>query len=324
MDTPVLGIDVGKDTFDAALRHAAKWHSRQFRNTPRGHQDLREWLARWKAGPVHACMEATGTYYLGLATFLHEEGHAVSVVNPAQIKAFGASELRRTKTDKVDSAIVARYCQAMRPSLWTPPRPEEAELQALSRRLEALKEMRTQELNRRQAPGLSQAVAISIQAIIAALDEQIEAIERQLRDHEQDYPALGTQVQLLTSIPGIGETTAITLLAEIGDVTRYGSADQLAAQAGLVPCERRSGTSVRGKARLSKKGSSRLRKALYWPAITALGHNPFIKAFGERQRAVGKPSMVIIAAAMRRLLCQAYGVLKSGKPFDPNHVPLRA
>ena len=111
------------------------------------------------------------------------------------------------------------------------------------------------------------------------------------------------------------------LLAELGDLTQFSSARQVAAFAGLVPRIRESGSSVRGRSRLSKVGSSRLRKSLYFPAITALRFNPLIKALGLRLSAQGKSKMLIIGAAMRKLLHLAYGVLKSGKPFDPNFVP---
>jgi len=126
---------------------------------------------------------------------------------------------------------------------------------------------------------------------------------------------------LLDSIPGIGEATAALLLAELGDMAQFSNARQVAAFAGLVPRIRESGASVRGRSRLSKVGSSRLRKSLYFPAITALRFNPLIKALGLRLSAQGKSKMLIIGAAMRKLLHLAYGVLKSGRPFDPDFVP---
>ncbi len=124
--------------------------------------------------------------------------------------------------------------------------------------------------------------------------------------------------ELLDSIPGIGETTAAVFLAEIVDIKQYKSARQIAAFAGLVPRERRSGTSVRGKVRLSKIGNARLRKALYFPAMTALRCSDFFKQWSSGMRARGKCKMSVIGAAMRKLIHLAYGVLKTGKPFDPD------
>jgi transposase len=136
------------------------------------------------------------------------------------------------------------------------------------------------------------------------------------------HPHLKAQRDLLTSIPGIAETTATVILAEIRDLDTFDSADQLAAFAGLTPHEFSSGSSVHGKPRLSKIGNSRLRKALYMPAVVACRHNPFIRAFCDRLLAKGKSKMSMVGAAMHKLLRQAFGVLKSQKPFDPNFLPL--
>ncbi|HEY0101164.1 MAG TPA: transposase [Pyrinomonadaceae bacterium] len=138
-----------------------------------------------------------------------------------------------------------------------------------------------------------------------------------LRSHLDSHPGLRGQRDLLLSIPGIGETTAPKLLAEIMDVTLYASAKQLAAFAGLAPRLHESGSSVKRKARLSKTGAPRLRKALYFPAIAAIKYNPYIKDLSERLRARGKCPMQVIGAARRKLIHLAYGVLKSGRPFDP-------
>lgn len=122
---------------------------------------------------------------------------------------------------------------------------------------------------------------------------------------------------MLDSIPGIAVTTAAVILAEVADITQYRSARQVAAYAGLVPRERQSGSSVHGRTRLSKIGNARLRKALYFPAITALRCSEFFKAWAAGLRERGKCKMSVIGAAMRKLVHLAYGVLKTGKPFDP-------
>jgi len=141
--------------------------------------------------------------------------------------------------------------------------------------------------------------------------------EELIRNHISNHPTLKQQSELLDSIPGVGQTTAALLLAEIVDMTQYRSARQVAAYAGLVPRERRSGSSVRGRPRLSKIGNARLRKALFFPAITALRCSPFFKQWAEGLRERGKCKMSVIGAAMRKLIHLAYGVLKTGKPFDP-------
>lgn len=314
----VLGVDVAKGKFDVVLMRAdGKRRWRTFANTAEGFEALLGWLEKQGARPVHACLEATGTYGLALATFLHGADQQVSVVNPACIKAFADSALKRTKTDKVDAGLIARFCVAMKPALWQPPAPEVAQLQGLVRRLESLKEMAVQERNRLAAPGLAEPVRESVARTLAMLEEEMKRLRGQLEDHLEGHPALKQQRELLTSINGIGPTTANLLLAELsgGD---FQKAREVAAYAGLVPQERQSGSSVRGKARLSKKGNRRLRKALYWPAIVAIRHNPVLAVFARRLREAGKPKMVVIAAVMRKLLHIAFGVLKHQRPFNPN------
>lgn len=320
----VLGVDVAKGKFDVVLMRAdGKRRWRTFGNQAEGFAALLEWLDRQQALPVQACLEATGTYGLALAQALHQAGQHVSVVNPACIKAFSESELSRTKTDKVDAGAIARYCVAMKPPRWTPPRPEVAALQGLVRRLESLQEMVVQERNRLQTPGLSEAVKASVERTLRLLEEEVQRLQEQLEEHLSRHPELKQQRDLLTSIGGIGPTTANLLLAELSGCD-FQRARQVAAYAGLVPRERQSGSSVRGRARLSKQGQARLRKALYWPAIVAMRHNPPLAAFALRLREAGKPKMVVIAAVMRKLLHLAFGVLKHQCPFDPNWAVCRS
>jgi len=212
--------------------------------------------------------------------------------------------------------LIARFCAAQQPLAWTPPAPEVRALQALVRRLAALIEMRVAEENRLEAGTSVAAVRFSVEEHVAYLAAEIKRTEELIRAHVDTHPTLKQQSQLLDSIPGIGETTAALLLAEIVDVTQYRSARQVAAYAGLVPRERRSGSSVRGRTRLSKIGNARLRKALYFPAITALRCSPFFKEWAAGLRERGKCKMSVIGAAMRKLIHLAYGVLKTGKPFD--------
>ena len=321
-----LGIDVSKATLDAALlldsgapkALASKARHKVFPNTPVGHGQLLSWLQGQGVSIVHATLEATGTYGEAVALSLHEAGPRVSLVNPALVRAFGQSQLKCTKTDKADAILIARFCAMHQPPLWSPPAPAVRELQALVRRVEALEEMRQMEENRLESGVSCQVVRASLLDHIAYLQSQIEATRRQIEQHIEAHPELKEQSRLLCSIPGIGQVTAAVLLSEIGDVSHFQSARQVAAFAGLVPKIRESGSSVRGKPRLSKVGSPRLRKCLYFPAMTALRWNPLIKALGLRLSAQGKPKMLILGAAMRKLLHLAYGVLKSGKAFDVN------
>ena len=313
----VLGIDISKAKFDVALlRGQEKIKSQVFTNDLEGFTELQAWLISQGVTNLHACMEATSIYGNALARFLVAAGYKVSIVNPSRTKSFGRSELSRTKTDRADTKVIARFCVALQPAPWTPPALEVEQLQALVHRLDHLNAMRQQEQNR-----LETVDPILVEAITAHVDflhEQIQTTRNLIRDHFHNHPHLKAQRDLLTSIPGIAELTATVILAEIRDISAFDSADQLAAFAGLTPQEFSSGSSVHGKPRLSKIGNSRLRQALFMPAIVARRYNPLIHSFCERLLAKGKSKKSVIGAAMHKLLRQVFGVLKSQTAFDPN------
>lgn len=318
MKEPALGIDIAKLKFNVCLINLnGKLKHKVFPNTATGFEQLTEWLSRQRVERVHACLEATGTYGEALSLFLHQLGHTVSVINPAAVKSFAGSRLSRTKTDRVDAELIARFCHAQAPPVWTPPAPEVRELQALVRRLESLVEMRVAEENRLSSGITVEVVRASVEELLNHLNEQIKRTEKLIREHINRHPRLKRQSALLDSIPGIAESTAASLLAEITDIKQYRSARQVAAYAGLVPRERQSGTSLRGRTRLSKIGNARLRRALYFPAITAIRCSPFFQAWAEGLLKRGKSKMSVICAVMRKIIHLAYGVLKSEKPFDP-------
>jgi transposase len=185
------------------------------------------------------------------------------------------------------------------------------------RRVELLQEMVQHEENRRQSGGSSQAVRASIEATLAFLRQELGKTQRLVQQQVEQSAELRSQQQLLCSIPGVGAWTAARVLAEIELVRASVDVRQLAAYAGLTPRERTSGSSVHHPPRLAKTGNSWLRRALYLPAIVAMRHHPAVQALAERLRTRGKCPMVIVGAAMRKLLHLIYGVLKSGKPFDP-------
>jgi transposase len=319
MTSTVLGIDISKrDFYVSLLREGRATKPKKFTNNIQGFESLHNWLKQQSVVELQACMEATSIYGEALAEFLYGEGFQVSIVNPARIKGFAKSELLRTKTDSVDAALIARFGVAMKPSLWTPTAPEVKELQALLRRLESVTEMMTSEQNRLETA--TPTVAALTEEHLDYLKQQQQLIKKLISDHFDQHPHLKQQRELLTSIPGIGDLTASILLAEIGDVSDYDNARQLAAYAGLTPSERTSGTSVKGKTRLCCTGNVRLRKALYMPAVVAMRHNPLLKAMSERLLGRGKVKMQVIGALMRKLVHLAFGILKSQKPFDPNYL----
>lgn len=319
MTTDYLGIDVSKAKLDVTLLQGKQAFSAIFKNNQTGFAALQKWLKKYQSQP-HAALEATGSYGKAVTRFLYENGFPVSVVNPMQIKAFSRSEMLRVKTDKVDSALIARFCRTHRPRLWEPQEEALEELQALTRRLSELKGMRQQEANRLQDPSCVGLVQDSVERHLSGLEQEIAELEKLIRSHLDQNPKLKAQKDLLKSIPGIGDTTASMLLSEIGDWERYGSARQLAAHAGLTPMIRQSGSSVRGRGAISRLGNANLRTALFFPAIVAKRVNPIVRVFCERLAQAGKPKMVVIAAAMRKLLHIVFGVLKGKEGFKPDYL----
>lgn len=308
----VLGIDVSKKTLDAALIFDNRTLNKQFKNTSDGLKSLAAWLESFEIAQLHACLEATGTYSEAAALFLHERGHLVSVVNPLRIKGYAQSNMQRNKTDRLDARLIASFCLTQEPDEWLPPSAEVKQLQALVRRIEVLEEMLQAEENR--LANAASEVQPSIERIIVLLKEEIIKLERQIEEHIDRHPELKQQSRLLQTIPGIGKRTAHLLLSEI-EFNRYGSARSIAAQAGVTPRKKQSGTSLR-QTNLSKLGNARLRKALYFPAIVARQHNEIVKEFASRLQKRGKTPMQIVCAAMRKLLHIAFGVLKHKRAFD--------
>jgi transposase len=319
-----LGIDVAKDKLDVVLLlEVQQSHSGVFANSPPGFEQLQRWLGKRLNGSVHVCLEATGRYSDAPAEFLYLAGHTVSVVNPARIKAFAASRLSRQKTDQTDARLIALFCQSQCPEPWTPPAPEQRALQAIVRHLHDLKAIRQQENNRLTSGVSAEPVIQALQHHILFLDQQIAGLEGQIHDHLNQFPHLKQQRDLLDTIPGLGELTIATLLAEVPDLLAFETAAQLAAYAGVTPRQFLSGSSIHRPTHISKCGNARLRAALYFPAMVALRHNPIVRAFGERLKASGHTGKSIVVAAMRKLLHLVYGVLKSGRPFDPNYASIR-
>jgi transposase len=322
MPVPVLGIDIAKQRIEVALLVEGKAKNKSFKNTTEGFEALSLWLRKLGIPQVQACLEATGNYGEDLAIYLHEAGHSVSMVNPAQIKGFAQSELIRTKTDKIDAGLIARFCLAMKPEPWIPPSPEVRLLRALVRRADSLIGMLTQKKNRL---GTAHASVIPlIKEHMDYLNKEITKVRDQMADLIDQNPNLRQKKELLGSIPGIGKATIAVILAELDNLEKFNHVRELVAFVGLAPKETLSGSSIKGKPRLCKIGHVRLRKALYMPALVSIQCNPVIIAFYNRLKERGKNGKVIVCAIMRKLVHIIFGVLKSGKKFDPNHKPIFA
>lgn len=310
-----IGIDISKKTFDAAiLCPNNKNKHKKFSNNSAGFAHFIQWIDKYDARCAHACMEATNIYGNALAEYLFNEHIVISVVNPARIKGFAQSELIRTKNDKSDASLIARFCSAMSPKPWTPEPHNIRQLKAMTRRLEALTTMKQQEVNRLDVA--ESIIKPDIENHIDQLSKSIAKLRHDIQDHIDNNPDLKKQKELLLSILGIGETTVSHLLSHFASIQRFSSAKKLASYCGVAPREYQSGTSVNRRSGISKIGSAKLRKALFFPAMVALQHNPSLVILKKRMTSLGKPKMVIIGAAMKKLIHIIYGVLKNNQPFQ--------
>ena len=312
----ILGIDISKKKMDVLLVIKDKSFKRVFDNTLKGHGLLNGWLKSLHVDKqVHICLEATGPYSEPLAEFLHEKGYRVSMVNPKTVHDFGKAQLRRNKTDPADARLIADFCMAMEPDDWHPLPPKIKRLQALTRRIEVLDQILLSERNR-LSESATRPVQPSLERMIENLEKEIAEIKKLIKEHIDNNPDLKQQSDLLRSIPGIGEKTVALLLGEL-NFAAFKSARSLAAHAGLTPRKDQSGSSL-NRTRISKLGNGRLRKALYFPAISAIQHNAIIKSFADRLRQNGLKPKQVVCAAMHKLLHIAFGVIKHHRPFDPN------
>ncbi len=308
-----VGVDISKLKFDIFYQDKSdKKISRVFENNPAGFEAFFKSLP--DCNKIRIVMEATGNYGHDLATYCYQQSAVIYVVNPAQIKYYGQSKLRRSKTDKVDAKLICEFACAnheLRP--WQPMAPHLYEFRSLHRCLQNLKLDLTQ-FNNRLELEKELGVISTYKNIINTLELQIKGLIEKIRTLIATDQKLARMMELLITIPGIGELTAWAILSEL-DITQFTNAKQLAAYAGLNPHIKQSGSSIRGRGSISKIGSAPLRKAFYFPAMSALKYNYIVKAFGDRLKAQGKAAKVVIVAAMHKLLRMVFAVLKSDTPF---------
>ncbi|MGN6972974.1 IS110 family transposase [Neisseria sp. P0006.S004] len=308
-----LGIDVSKLTIDCCLISDGLFFERKFKNSQAGFQDLKDWLKENGATErLHCCCEATGKYYEAAAEYLSKY-YRMSVENPRKIKGFGTAVLQRSKTDRQDAKTIAQYCKALEPRPWQKPTEAQTKLQELTRYQNRLKRQKAAEQTKLQtAPAY---LLPLIQSTITHLQQQIKAVQNQLNQFHKDNPDYKIQKERLKTITGIGEAAANSLLSVLIQKDRFKSAAQFVAYIGLDPKENQSGTSLKGRPRISKLGNTHLRTTLFIPAMHAYRSSTFAKYVSRLQKN-GKRPKVIIVALMRKLAVIAYYLIKTGQDFD--------
>lgn len=313
----VIGIDISKQTFDAAFLHNNEWVSLKFENKNQGFKQLLKHLATtdW------VVMEASGSYYLPLAEYLNAHNIKVCVLNPLIIKRFSQTMLYRAKTDKKDAKTIAEYGSKYELKQWEPLSKNAKKIKQLYTRLELVNKQIGQSKRQIEAflasgyldPFLKKETLSNINQ----LEKHKLKIQKEIDElSEQEY---GQTLQLLGSIPGIGRKTAILLALITNDFKNFENSKQLIAYVGFSPRVFQSGTSVKGKGHICKMGKSQIRKLLYLCSWSAKFHNATCVQMYERLRTMGKSERVIKIAIANKLLKQAFAIVKSGEIYKKNY-----
>lgn len=292
----------------------------RFANTAAGHRALLSTLTRG-GKRVRVCMEATGMYGLDVALQLSaQEEIELMVANPRAVRHFAKAAMQRSKNDQLDAVVLREFAARMEFHAWARPDENSLALWAIARRLEALTKERTAEKNRQHAAGVSQAIPECVRRSAARTLRFLERESKQLREEALRCIAsdvrLRRRYELLRSVPGIGETSGIQILAELLLLSEDRDVRQWVAYAGLDPREYSSGISVRRYTRISKVGNRHLRCALYMPALVASRREPHLRGFYEALLARGKKKKQALMAVARKLLHAVFGMFRSDRPYD--------
>jgi transposase len=311
------GVDISKDVFDV---HGSNKGHKRYNNDETG---FKKYLKELPEGSL-VVMEATGYYHYRLAQFLYKKGVMVSVVNPLSIKRFIQMKLAKVKTDKSDAKAICEYALVNEVSLYNALTDTQSECLQLFRLLDTYLKQRTATKNKIHGEAVlgvpSKFVHRSLVRNKKQLDKEVEAIESKIlslvKEDQQE------QLTLLTSIPGIGQKTALFLIVVTDGFSKFETASQLCSYVGITPMVRESGSSVRGRARISKVGNRKLRNLLFLCAFNACKHNKACRAVYERIVNKGKSKKLALIAVANKLLKQSFAIVKSRRPYDETYVSI--
>lgn len=323
-----VGIDIAATTAEVSTQRPGAKARRSFRidQTPEGYISLLHQLQATGYGPSETLvvMEATGSYWMSLATRLVHEGFAVSVINPSQAHHFAKALLKRAKTDAIDAQTLAQLAMVLQPEPWMPPPQIYYALQQRLAQRDDLLTLRQQVRNQlhalEQHPEVMTSVRTRMESVLSIFQSQIDEVELAMTAALNQETAWAAAAARLQSIKGVGWVTAAWTLVTTLNFTTCDTVEALTAYAGLAPIPRQSGSSVWHRPSIGHSGNGRLRTALYMATLTAARFNPPIKTFYRRLREAGKPEKVARCAAARKLLHIAWAVVKKDQPFDPNYV----
>ncbi|HIG57193.1 MAG TPA: IS110 family transposase [Candidatus Latescibacteria bacterium] len=316
-----MGIDVSAKTLDVALTGKdIPITSATFPNTSSGHRQLIKWATK-RGRSARVCLEATGIYSAAIALVIHQHPRLeIMVVNPKAMRNYGQARMQRAKTDRIDAQLILDYGQRMPFVSWHPPSEAVLKLQAITRRITPLKNEIQREKNRLHADSYrvtsTDLIEQDIRVHIRHMERRIQYLTDKGMVLVQEASRLHRLFQRLLSIPGIGQTSGLRILAELASLPRGMKPAQWVAHAGLDPRPYESGSSVHRPQKIAKIGNKFLRTALYMPALVAIRHQPQVNAFYNKLIAAGKNPRLAITAVMRKLLHSVWGIWKYDQDFD--------
>lgn len=308
MDATYVGIDVSKDRLDVHVRPSGETFA-----VARDGEGLAALVARLtRLSPHLVAVEATGGFEMTVAAAVGAAALPLAVVNPAQVRHYAQALGRRAKTDRIDAEVIARFAEAARPE--PRPLPDEA-TQTLAELVTRRRQIITMMVAERQrAARLPARLRRSCERVVRVLETELSALDQDIDTTVRGSPAWRATEDLLVSVPSIGDITARTLIA---DLPELGTLDrrQIAALVGIAPFTRQSGQ-WQGKSFIGG-GRPHVRAALFIATMSAVRHNPTIRAFRQRLLANGKPKMVVMVACMRKLLTILNAIVRDRKPWQP-------
>jgi len=312
-DKKYFGIDISKDVFDVCDNTNNYY---QFKNSISGFKKLLKLLDNNSI----CVLEATGYYHIRLSYFLLENGKGICVINPLKIKRYIQMHLSKIKTDKSDSKMIRNYAEDYHPSLWFGQSKTQQESLQLSRLLSIYTKQSTQLKNKIHG---EQVLGIPSKAVINSLNRQLKSLQKEMKALENKLEVkvkseYQESLTLLKTIPGIGDKTAMMLLVFTDGFHRFQSSKELCSYAGITPIIRQSGSSVKGRPRISKIGNTKLRSLLFLCSFNACKYNAACKALYDRILAKGKSKKLALIAVCNKLLKQAFSIVKNRIPYDDN------
>ncbi len=311
-----IGIDISKDTFDAAWEQDGKKAHEKFQNTTTGFKALMKWAPE----DSKFVMEATGTYHLRCAMFLAGNGRHVSVENPLAVKRFIQSDLRRCKSDVSDAFSLAKYGRVREPMAWHVPSENARKARRLQGWIETLQGQLTAQCNylhALQQEDLGDVALAQCKKMIAYMKKAIAEAEKRFESIVCKYKK--EEVDLIASIPGVGRISACKLVAKVEDFGRFKDSRQFMSWLGMTPRNMQSGTSIRVNGGITKMGDGRLRTQFYMCAVASIKFNDRCQKMWERMRAKGKPAKVVFIAIACKLLKTAYALVTKKQKYEANY-----